>query len=340
MDKIDFESHFYTKSYVKTLLKRKWYPRYKKDATTDVYWLWYNSDVREPHTSMLLSKLLDTGRERFKDMEDAGIKMHVLSLSAPGCEQFDISMGKKLAKEVNNELSELIQKNPERFAGLAALAPQDPGEAADELERAVKDLGLLGWKTHSNICGTYLDDRKYWVIFEKAERLKVPIFLHPTVPRIREFRKNYGYALAGPAFGFTVETALCMMRLILSGLLDKYPRLTFVLGHLGETLPFLSNRLDFPFVRPWAAQNINIQLSKKPSQYLKDHIFIGTSGEFSISALMYSIKTMGCERVIFASDYPYEDSAKTVERIESLPFSEEEKTKIYHKNAAKILGIH
>jgi len=339
MEIIDFEAHFYTREYVETLLKNKWYPKYKRDEKTGVHWLWYTSDVQEPHTELLLNRLLDVEEKRLKDMNDAGVKMQVLSLSAPGCEQFEASLGTKLARRVNDELSRVIEKNPDRFVGLAALAPQAPGEAADELERAVKDLGLKGWKTHSNIRGTYLDDKKFWVVLEKAEKLRVPIFLHPTVPRVRELRKTYGYALAGPAFGFTFETALCATRLILSGVFDKYPNLKFVLGHLGEGIPFLLNRLDFPFVRPWVAQNVNIKLSKKPSEYFKNNFLVATSGEFHDSALICTIQTMGHSKVLFASDYPYEDSKKAIERIKALPFPEEEKAKIYHLNAKDILNI-
>jgi len=339
MEIVDFEAHFYTKEYVETLLKNKWYPKYKRDRKAHVHWLWYISDVQEPHTELLLKRLLDVKEKRLKDMNKAGVKVQVLSLSAPGCEQFDATVGTRLAKKVNDELSMIVEKNPDRFVGLATLAPQDPGEAADELERAVKTLGLKGWKTHSNIRGTYLDDKKYWVILEKAEKLGVPIFLHPTVPRIRELRKTYGYILAGPAFGFTFEAALCIMRLILSGVFDKYPNLKFVLGHLGEAMPFLLNRLDFPFVRPWVTQNVNIKLSKKPSEYFKNNVFIGTSGEFHNSALICAIQTIGYGKVLFASDYPYEDLRKAVKRIEALPFSEEEKAKIYYLNAKEILNI-
>lgn len=339
MEIIDFEAHFYTKEYVETLLKNKECPKYKKDRKKGIHWLWYAPNVQEPHTAQLLERLLDVKEKRFKNMTEAGVKMQVLSLSAPGCEQFNAPVGTRLAKNVNEELSTIVEKNPDNFVGLATLAPQDPGEAADELERAVKELGLRGWKTHSNICGTYLDDKKFWVILEKAEKLGVPIFLHPTVPRIRELRNNYGYALAGPAFGFAFDTALCMMRLILSGLFNKYPNLKFILGHLGEAMPFLLNRLDFPFVRPWVTQSVKIKLSKKPSEYFKNNVFVGTSGEFHNSALICAVQTMGYDKVLFASDYPYEDSIKAIDRIKALPFSNEEKTKIYYLNAKALLNI-
>lgn len=193
---------------------------------------------------------------------------------------------------------------------------------------------------NSNVQGLYLDDRRFWVIFERAEKLGVPIFLHPTVPKIKELRNTYKYALAGPSFGFTFDTALCMMRLILSGVFDKYPSLKFVLGHFGESIPFILNRINFPFIRPWAAQNVEIRLSKLLSEYFKTNVFIGTSGEFHKPAIMCAIHTMGHDKVLFASDYPYEDSANTVQRIKSLQLSEEEEAKICCLNAKRLLNIH
>jgi len=336
---IDFEAHFYTKDYVKALLGNKSYPKYVRDDSRDIYWLWYTSEVQEPHVGQLLSKLVNVDKERLNDMDKAGVKIQVLSLSAPGCEQFDPVVGTELAKKVNDELSSIVEKSPDRFIGLAALAPQDPERAADELERAVRDLGLKGWKTHSNICGEYLDDEKFSPILERAERLRIPIFLHPTVPQIKEIRKTYGYALAGPAFGFTFDTALCMMRLILSGAFDKYPNLKIVMGHLGESLPYLINRLDFLFVTRWVRESMEIKISKKPSEYLKNNVFIGTSGDFPLSSILCAIDIMGSDRVLFASDYPYEDSQETIKRIAALPLPEKEKEKIYCLNAKLLLNI-
>lgn len=339
MEIYDFEAHFYTKEYVKALLKNKAYPRYKRDEKRDIYWLFYTPSVQEPHVGTLLEKLLNVEEKRLHDMDEAGVKVQVLSLSAPGCEQLGPKTGSRIARRVNDELSRIVEKNPDRFIGLAALAPQNPQEAAEELERAVKDLGLKGWKTHSNIRGEYLDDEKFWPILERAERLRVPIFLHPTVPRIKQLGEPYGYAMAGPAFGFVFETALCLMRLILSGVFDKFPNLKFVLGHLGETMPFLINRIDFPRVRPWVYESMDVKISKKPSEYLKNNVFILTSGEFPIPAISCAIQIMGLDRVLFGSDYPYENSVDAVRRIEALPLPREDKEKIYSQNAKSLLGV-
>lgn len=200
MEKIDFETHFYTKEYVNLLSKRRAIPRYVHDKRLNIKYLHYYRNVREPHPPPILDRLLDFDRTRLQTMDKAGINKQVLSLSTPGCEQFDTKTATTIAKSANDQLAKLVEKYPERFVGLASLAPQDPGTAADELKRAVQELGLRGWKTHSNIRGTYLSDKKYWPILEQAEKLDVPIFLHPTIPRIKEFAQNIGYPLAGVRF--------------------------------------------------------------------------------------------------------------------------------------------
>ncbi|MDH5685708.1 MAG: amidohydrolase family protein [Hadesarchaea archaeon] len=337
MRKIDFEAHFYTKEFVKTLLTCKEYPRYEEDKQTDTRRLWYTPDVWEPHGDILLNKLLDVGEGRLKEMDAAGVDIQVLSLSAPGVEQFDVPIGTALARETNDALSNIVEKHPDKFIGFAALAPKNPSEAADELERTIRDLGLKGWKTHSNISGTYLDNNEYWPIFEKAEKLDVPIFLHPTIPTITELR-TYGYALAGPTFGFGFDTAICMMRLIFSGVFDKYPKLKFILGHLGEALPFNLSRIDFMWERPWCT-DIRPKLMKKPSDYFKNNVFVNTSGNFHQPAVMCTYQALGGDKMLFGTDYPYEEMTKAVQCIETSSIPEKDKDKIFYLNAQKLFRI-
>jgi len=336
IEKIDLEAHFYTKEYVKTLLDSREFPRFEENKQIGTRRLWYSSDVSQPFGDTRLNKLLDLDKERLKDMKTIGVTMQVLSLSAPGLEQFKGSTGKILSKKINDELSKTVEKYPDKFIGFAALAPQNPGEAADELERAVKELGLKGWLTHSNIGGTYLDDPKYWVLLDKAERLDVPVYLHPTVSAISELR-TYGFALAGPLLGFGLETAMCMMRLILSGVFDRYPKLTFILGHLGETIPFLLNRIDFGYTM--AESEIKIKLVKKPSTYFRDNVFICTSGDFEKPVYMCTHQITGADKMLFATDYPYEDLKESGQRIEALPLSKDHREKIYCLNAQKLLHL-
>ncbi len=330
--KVDVEAHFFTNEYVKALYTNKGYPRYDGQAGTRR--LWFTSDSYEPHGDFLFNKLLDLEDGRLKDMDTTGIDVQVLSLSSPGLEQLDASVGVALAKSCNDELSKVVKNHPDRFIGLAALAPKRPSEAADELQRAVKDLGLRGWKTQSNYGDSYLDAKKYWPILSMAEKLDVPIFLHPVIPAIDELR-TYGYALAGPPFGFGFETAMCMMRLMVSGVLDKYPKLKIILGHLGEGMPFNLSRMDFMHLRPWL---VGVSKSmKKPSEYFKNNIWVNTSGNFHQPAVTCTYQALGADRMLFGADYPYEDMTKAVQNIEESLISEEDKEKIYYINSKKLL---
>jgi predicted TIM-barrel fold metal-dependent hydrolase len=198
----------------------------------------------------------------------------------------------------------------------------------------VKDLGFKGWNTHSNFADSYLDDKKYLPILERAAELGVPVYIHPTVPAIPQ-AKGYGFALAGAPFGFGLETALCMMRLIYSGVFDKWPNLKVILGHLGEGLPFLFKRIDWAYVRPFdpAARP---KLSRKPSEYLKDNVLVTTSGNYFAPAFTCTYEALGIENILLGSDYPYEDPEECIEFIEGLPVSQDDKDRIYSVNARRL----
>jgi predicted TIM-barrel fold metal-dependent hydrolase len=335
MRKIDFETHFVTKDYVRVMEENQGYPRYGVDKQTGSRRLYYADGVGEPLGDILLNKLLDTGEQRLKDMDAAGIDVQVLSLTTPGVEQFDAAMGTALARQINDELSEVTKSHPDRFIGYAALAPKDPEAAAEELERTVKDLGFKGWKTHANYGGTYLDDEAYWPILETAARLDVPIYLHPTAPAMPQMSK-YGFALAGPPFGFGIEASICMMRLIYSGAFDKYPGLMIVLGHLGEGLPFLLQRIDFAYERPWIDPGARPDLQRKPSEYLKENTFVTTSGNYLPAAFMCTYEAMGVDKILLGTDYPYEDANECMQFLEGLPITQPDRDKIYSLNAGQI----
>ncbi|MEM3666115.1 MAG: amidohydrolase family protein [Candidatus Bathyarchaeia archaeon] len=336
MEKIDIEAHFYTREYIKTLCKNKGFPRYVVNEKAGTYSLHYAPDFSGPPMGhAVFERLFDVDKLRLKDMDKAGINKQILSLSMPGVEQLEPSVAIRLARGTNDFLSKIIQKHPERFGGFAALAPQNPQEASDELERAVKELGLSGWNAHAHFGDTYIDNKKYWPILEKAEKLNVPIYLHPTIPAIPQLR-DYGLALAGASFGFGVEAALCVMRLILSGAFDKYPKLRVILGHLGEALPFLFQRIDHFHVRPWLSNETNPRIAKKPSEYIRDNVYVTTSGNYHRPAFMCAYDTLGVDKILFATDYPYEDMIECIKFLEKLPLTYEDKQKIYFQNARKI----
>jgi len=339
MKKIDFETHFATQEWIDALYQNKTYPRLEENKEKKTRRLYFTETAVEPFSDVLLGRLLDTGANRIKEMDDAGIDMQVLSLTAPGIEQFDPKIGARLAQQSNDALAQIIGRHPERFTGFAALPAKDPDAAIKELQRAVKDLGLIGWKTHSNYGDAYLDDKRFWPILAKAEELDVPIYLHPTAPMISQLQ-TYGFALAGAPFGFGVETAMVMMRLILSGVFDTFPNLKIILGHLGEGLPFVLQRIDFPYVRPHFKNDPGARpdLNKKPSEYLRHNMWVTTSGNYLQPAFMCTKEALGIDRILLSTDYPYEDAGECMQFLESLPLSATEKEKIYHQNA-RVFGL-
>ena len=286
--------------------------------------------------SRINDSLLDLGEERLKTMDTAGIDMQVLSQGV-GVQILEPSEGTAWSRRVNDELSDVVGKYPDRFIGLASVAPQSPDEAAGELERAVTELGLKGLCLLSHARDEYLDDKKYWVIFEMAEKLDVPIYLHPAIPSKAILKPYADYQLSGPALGFAADLALHSMRLIHSGLFDKYPRLKIILGHMGEGLPYWLPRLDFFWTEPHITENQTI--AKKPSEYIKSNFFITTSGLFFQPALICAYLALGADKIMFAIDYPHEDTDKALQFMNEAPINDSDKVKIYHTNAESLFKL-
>jgi predicted TIM-barrel fold metal-dependent hydrolase len=334
--KIDFETHFGTPEWVDVLTSSSGYPRFERSPEGNLR-LCYRAEAKEPFPDALVAKLLDIGEGRVAAMDSAGIDMAVLSLVAPGAEHFEPSVGTKLATRVNDALAEAVDRYPQRLLGYAALAPKDPESAVKELERAVKDLGMRGWKTHCNYGDSYLDEKRYWPILAKAEELDAPIYLHPTVPKIAELW-TYGISLAGPAFGFGIETSLTAMRLVLSGALDAFPRLKVILGHYGEGLPFLMHRMDWLHERPHARadEGAVVMLTQKPSQYFRDNFMVTTSGNYLGAAFRCTREALGMENILLGTDYPFDNPAECLAFLESQGLSSEDQFALYEGNAGRV----
>jgi predicted TIM-barrel fold metal-dependent hydrolase len=336
MKKIDFEAHFGTQGWVDALTNNPGYPRLERSTEGNLR-LCYRAETREPYPDELLAKLLDIGEGRIAAMDSFGIDVAVLSFVAPGAEQFDPVLGTKLARHANDALAEAMDRYPQRFRGYAALAPKDPEAAAKELERAVKELGMQGWKTHCNYGDSYLDEKQYWPILAKVEELGVPIYLHPTVPKIAELW-TYGITLAGPAFGFGMETSLTAMRLVLSGAFDAFPNLKVILGHYGEGLPFLMQRMDWLYNRPHAQadKGAMISLERKPSRYFRENFMVTTSGNYLEAAFRCTRDALGMESIMLGTDYPFDNPAECLAFLEGLALSGEDKFALYEGNASRV----
>ncbi len=324
MKKIAIEEHFYTQDYVNYLAsKNYWKPPELQNQ-------------RGPYVPGDTKRLIDIEGERMQKMDKAGINMQVLSLSVPGVEDWDEPDAINWARKTNDELSQVAKKHPDRFAGFAALPISYPKAAAEELERAVKVLGLKGAKVQSHAKGEFFDDRKYWAVFKKAQSLNVPIYLHPREPAPDMITPYLAFkGLEGAMAGFGAGTSLHALRLILSGLFDEYPRLKIILGHLGEALPFWQWRLDNMWPRKPNPNNIK----RKISEYLKDNFYFTTSGMFSVPSLMCVYMISGADNILFAVDYPMEIIEQAVSFMEAAPICDSDKEKIYHLNAEKLLKL-
>jgi len=274
---------------------------------------------------------LDMIDKRIVEMDQFGIDMQVLSLG-PGIEQYEASFGTELARITNNRLAEIIKRYSDRFSGFACIAPQDPLAASHELERAVKELGLKGAMVKSNVQGEYLDNQKFWVIFETAEKLGVPIYIHPKEPSPQMIKPFTDYPeLAGAMWGYSVEAGLHAMRLICSGVFNYFPNLRIILGHLGEGIPFWLWRLD--------SRSEKGKYKKKPSQYFKEHFYVSVSGMYWEPALLMTVSAIGSERILFATDYPSESFDDAIQSIKNLPLSDKDKENIWHLNAERLLKL-
>jgi predicted TIM-barrel fold metal-dependent hydrolase len=289
----------------------------------------------------LTARTFDITDLRLKEMDAAGIDMQVLSHTT-GLEPFDATTGVELSKQVDDEIYQTIKKYPTRFAAFATLAPQDPNAAAIELERAVKQLGFVGGKINSNIKGEYLDDQRYWSMFAMAEKLDVPIYLHPLTPAGGLLKLIEDYPpLVGGMLGFGMDASIASMRLICSGLFDEHPRLKIILGHLGEAIPFWFWRIDKAWERRVQSSDPKVRkLSRKPGQVILENFYTTTSGFFDTIPFMCNYAVLGGDHILFAVDYPYQSNIEAVHFIENVPICATDREKVCHLNAERILKLH
>src|SRR6266850_5744660 len=243
----------------------------------------------------ITERLFDLGAIRLKEMDEAGVDIQVLSHGAPSAQKLSGDDAPAIVERVNDRLAAFVKTKPDRFAAFGALPTCNPAASANELERIVTRHGFKGAMIHGLANGLFLDDKRFWPIFERAEKLDVPIYLHPSVPHpgvaeiyYKEYAKDFPMVIRA-AWGFTVETATIAIRLVLGGVFDKYPNLKIVLGHLGETLPFLVWRIDNALARP-GAKTLSFR------NVFCNNFWITTSGNFSNPALLCCMMEMGIDR--------------------------------------------
>jgi predicted TIM-barrel fold metal-dependent hydrolase len=280
--------------------------------------------------------LYDIGAGRLAAMDAAGIDMQVLSLTQPGPECYDPPVATEMAQQANALMLETVRAHPTRFAAFSALPMTDPEAAVKEFERTLS-LGFKGAMINGHTRGSFLDDAKYWGLFECAQAHDVPIYLHPAIPHSTLMQTYFdGYPeISRAAWGFAIDASIHFLRILFSGAFDTFPRLKVILGHMGEGLPFGMHRLGDHTGYVGKKRG----LKRHPLDYLRENLVITTAGAFSVPALLCSVMELGADNILFSVDWPYESNKVGAAFLESLPVSEQDRAKIAHGNAEHLLKL-
>jgi uncharacterized protein len=294
----------------------------------------------------LEKRLLDLGDGRIAEMDAHGIDVQVLSMVQPGLEHSPADKAVPVARAFNDRVAQATAEHPDRFAAFAALPTADPAAAADELARSVNELGFKGALINGRTQERFLDDQFFWPMFEAAEALDVPIYLHPMPPPKAVYDAYYagfgddvGFMLAAPAWGWHIETGLHALRLILAGVFDRFPGLKLIIGHMGEVIPFMLTRIDDTLAGGTALDPARTATELSVKEYFQRNFHITTSGIFTDPPLRCAIDTFGAERIMFAVDHPFSDGAIARRWLDQAAISDEEREQIAHGTAERLLNL-
>jgi len=288
-------------------------------------------------------RLVDIHQTRIAEMDKAGVEVMLLSLNAPAIQAVpDVRRAIQLARQANDYLAEQVARRPDRLQALAALAMQHPDAAAEELTRCVTQLGFRGALVNGfsqvevEDSAAYYDLPQYWSFWETVEKLDVPFYLHPRdpLPSRQQIYEGHPWFL-GSAWAFTAETATHALRLMASGLFDRFPRLQFVLGHLGECLPYNIFRIDSRLKKIPRG----IPAKRPMAEYLRRNFYLTTSGNFRTPTLMDAIAEVGSDRILFSADYPFEGLQDAAEWFDHAGISENERLRIGRTNAQALFKL-
>jgi predicted TIM-barrel fold metal-dependent hydrolase len=287
----------------------------------------------------VVAELTDLGDGRVAAMDAAGVDVQALSLTEPGAEQLEGDEAKRVARQTNDALAETLRRHPTRFFGLASLPMSDPPAAISELERAADDQGFKGVVINGHHRGRYLDDRFFWPVLARIEALKFPIYLHPTPSPQPVVDAWYGglspivsEMMAGPGWGWHIETALHVLRMVVGGVFDAHPALQIVIGHMGESLPSMLQRVD-------VMSPAMTQLKKPISAYLRENVHYTFSGFNFLPTFLDLLLEVGVDRIMFSTDHPYQSMADGRAFLDRLPISTADREKIAHGNAERLFGV-
>jgi gamma-resorcylate decarboxylase len=289
----------------------------------------------------LRRNLLDIHDERIARMDKLGIEIAVLSANAPVLQAMpDRKQAEELAIRTNDFLAEQVAKRPDRFRGFAALAMHDPDAAAKELTRCVKDLGFVGALVNGfqekDKPGTafHYDLKEYWPFWDQVEKLDVPFYLHPRDLSCKELVDGHPWLLTA-SWSFGVETSTHALRLMCSGLFDRYPKLKIILGHLGEGLPFVVWRADHRIEK----DPRHIPMKRKICDYFRENFYLTTSGHYHTFSLQDSMWEIGVDRIIFATDFPFEDMEEAAAWFDAASINKCDRQLIGRDNALKLFKL-
>ena len=333
--RIATEEAFATREQIDTYL------RMVKDGTADKgvtsLWGFYARSPSERATT-ILERLLDLGSQRLRHMDETGIDKAVLALTAPGAQPLtDLGEARGLAQRANDYLAENVAAHKDRYIGMTTVAPQDPTWSASEIVRGARELDFKGVQINSHTQGEYLDHPRFDPIFRALADTGQPLYIHPSSPPDTMIGPMLEAGLDGAIFGFGVEVGLHLLRLITSGIFDRYPDLQIMVGHMGEALPFWIYRIDYmhqatvrsrryPFMKP---------LKKTILEYLRTNVLITTSGMAWAPAILFTQQVVGEDRVMYAMDYPYQFHADEVRTHDNLDIPLATKKKLMQTNAER-----
>lgn len=323
---IDFHNHFYPPEYVKAL-----------EISPSNIKVTYDDDGNPLlHYPGDYNILVPGHRDidfRAQVLEEAGVAKQIITFTTPGTHIESPQRSVELAQMVNDSFAQIVRERSDRFAALATLPLNDPAASVTELDRAFKKLGFKGVMMFSNVNGTALSDERFWPLYEKADELKVVFYIHPSFPVGVEAMTDYWLM---PLIGFTFDTTLAAAKLVFSGVVEKFPNITWVLGHLGGAIPYLAERLDRGY---HAFKECRENITRPPSEYLKE--FYYDTVNFDINALQLAIDFAGPDHLVAGSDYPHQIGSlkKMKESINQLQISPKEKARIYSENATRLLGL-
>ncbi len=280
---------------------------------------------------------------RLAEMDRFGVDMHLLGITAPGVQAFPPQLGCDMAERANDELARIVKAHPTRFAGLGAVAPQDPERAACEVRRIMTELKLGGVIINSHTQGEFLDGEKAWPLLEALVTHDAPLYLHPNFPPPAMVEPYADYGMMGALWGFGAECSLHVVRMIMAGVFDRFPRLKVVLGHLGEGLPFWLDRLDNRYaniLRRGGLGPLGLRkLDRLPSEYFRTNFHMTTSGMNTQAPLDFALKMFGPDRIMFAIDYPFEQTEEAVGFLHSANLGPEAMDNISHGTAEAVFSI-